>query len=86
MSGTALLTEIIQILVGAIVPFGQAIGSGLSELVQAIFLQTTGSGETAVTTLSIFGVLIIVFAAISLAVGLSRWVLNFVTSLGNRNR
>ena len=81
-----LLKDIIGILVGGLVEFGEGIGTSLSKLVQAVFLTTTGSGEGATTTLSIFGVLIIIFAAISLAVGISRWAVNFLTSLGNRNR
>lgn len=86
MTGTEIVTQIIQILVSALKPFGEAIGDALSAMAQAIFLQTVGTGSDAVTSLSVFGTLIIVFAAISLAVGLSRWVLNFVSSLGNRNR
>ena len=45
-----------------------------------------GEGAQAVTSLSTFGVLVVVFAGISLAIGLSRWVVNFVASLGARNR
>lgn len=86
MTGTNLVQAIIEILVSALKPFATGIGEGLSALAQSIFLQTTGTGQDAVTTLSVFGTLIIVFAAISLAIGLSRWVLNFVSSLGNRNR
>lgn len=76
-----ILTEIITILVGGITGIGEGIGQGLSELATNIFL--TGTGET--QTLSVMGTLIVVFAGISLAMGLSRWVLNFVTSLGARN-
>ena len=86
MTGVDLVTQIITILVSALKPFAEGIGDGLSALANAIFLQTTGTGAEATTTLSVFGTLIIVFAAISLAIGLSRWVLNFVSSLGNRNR
>lgn len=86
MNFGALLTQIIELLVGGITGVAEGIGGGLSTLAQNIFLQTTGSGETATTTLSVFGALIIIFAGISLAVGLSRWVVNFVTSLGARNR
>lgn len=86
MTGTELVTQIITILVSALKPFAEGIGDGLSALAQSIFLQTVGTGTDATTTLSVFGTLIIVFAAISLAVGLSRWVLQFVSSLGNRNR
>lgn len=86
MSGTQIMQSIIEILVGGITQVAQGIGSGLSTLAQSVFLQTTGSGEQATTTLSTFGVLIVVFAGISLAIGLSRWVVNFVASLGSRNR
>lgn len=86
MSGVELMKEIITILVGGITQMAEGIGSGLSTLAKSIFLQTTGSGESVTTTLSTFGVLIVVFAGISLAVGLSRWVVNFVASLGARNR
>lgn len=82
----ALLKEIIQILVGGITGVAEGIGAGLSSLAKSIFLQTTGSGADATTTLSVFGMLIIIFAGISLAIGLSRWVVNFCTSLGARNR
>ena len=78
----AILTEIIEIMVGGLTGIGEGIGGSLSTLATSIFLE--GTGET--QTLSVFGTLIIVFAAISLAFGLTRWVLNFVTSLGERNR
>lgn len=86
MTGVALMKSIIEILVGGITEMAQGIGGGLSSLAQSIFLVTTGEGAQATTTLSTFGVLIVVFAGISLAVGLSRWVVNFVASLGARNR
>ena len=79
---TALLTEIIQLLVGGISGVATGIGGGLSTLAQNIFMDTTGDTKT----LSVFGGLIVIFAGISLAMGLCRWVLNFVTSLGARNR
>lgn len=81
-----LMSDIIKILVGAIKDFATGIGEGLSSLVQSVFLVTTGEAASATTTLSVFGVVIIIFAGVSLAVGLSRWVVNFLTSLGSRNR
>lgn len=86
MSGTQIMQSIIEILVGGITQVAQGIGSGLSTLAQSVFLTTTGTGESATTSLSTFGVLIVVFAGISLAIGLSRWVVDFVASLGARNR
>lgn len=79
-----LMSDIIKILVGAIKEFATGIGEGLSSLVKSIFL-VSGDGATS-TTLSIFGIVILIFAGVSLAVGLSRWVVNFITSLGSRNR
>lgn len=86
MSGTQIMQSIIEILVGGITQVAQGIGSGLSTLAQSVFLQTTGEGASAKTELSTFGVLIVVFAGISLSIGLCRWVVNFVASLGARNR
>jgi hypothetical protein len=82
MEGTAVVSSIIEILVSGITGIATGIGSGLTELVQSIFFTT--SGDT--TTLSTFGIMIVVFAGISLAIGLSRWVLQFLTSLGSRNQ
>ena len=81
-----LLKDIISILVGGLTEFGQGIGTALSALVKSVFMVTSGDGSSATTTLSVFGILIIIFCAISLAIGLSRWAVNFLTSLGQRNR
>lgn len=78
----AILTAIIELLTGGITGVASGIGQGLSTLATNIFL--TGTGET--QTLSVFGSLIVIFAGISLALALCRWMVNFVTSLGARNR
>lgn len=80
---STILTQIIELLVGGIKGVASGIGEGLSTLAQSIFLQAGAEGAL---TLSTFGSLIVIFAGISLAIGLSRWVVNFVTSLGARNR
>lgn len=85
MTGVQIMQAIIEILVGGISGVATGIGHGLSTLAQSIFLQTTGEGAQASTSLSTFGVLIVVFAGISLAIGLSRWVVNFIASLGARD-
>lgn len=80
----AVLQEIVSLLVAGITGIASGIGQGVSSLVQNIFL--TGSGTTdSPYALSTFGGVVIVFAGISLAVGLCRWVMSFVTSLGARN-
>ena len=76
----ALLTEIVQILVGGITGIAQGIGSGLNELVTQLFIDS--SGDT--MTLSVFGGVVAVFAGIGLAVGLSKFVTKWIASLGAR--
>ena len=86
MTGTSLVTAIIEILVSGISGIASGVGQGLSTLASGIFFTTTGTGSDATTTLSVLGICIIAFAAISLGLALCRWVLNFFTSLGSRNR
>ena len=78
----AVLTEIISLLVGGIQGIATGIGQGLQQLVTAIFL--TGEGTTASPyALSVYGGVIVVFAGISLAIGLCRMIVYWVSSLGN---
>ena len=83
MTGTALVTAIIEILVSGISGIATGVGEGLSTLAQSIFFSTAEGGTAG---LSVLGTCIIAFAAISLGLSLCRWVLNFFTSLGARNR
>ena len=78
---SAVLQEIVSILVGGITSLAQGIGTGLKSLVEAIFIDTTGTTPA----LSTFGGVVIVFAGIALSIGLCRWVMMFVTSLGAKN-
>lgn len=80
---SAVLQEIITLLVSGISQMATGIGSGLSALATAIFLENTGTAQAPSYALSTFGGLIVVFAGIALAIGLSRFVVNWVTSLGN---
>lgn len=73
-----IVTQIIQILVSGLTEMASGIGGGLNNLAQSIFL--IQSGEKWV--LSQFGELIIAFGAVALAVGLSRFVVNWLTSFG----
>lgn len=76
---SAILQEIITLLTSGITQVASGVGAGLTSLVSNIFI-TTGTGGA--QTLSTFGGIIVVFAGISLAIGLCRWVVNFLTSLG----
>lgn len=82
MTGVELVTAIVQILVSGITGVATGVGQGLSTLASNIFFVTTEG----TTTLSVLGICIIAFAGISLALALCRWVLNFFSSLGQRNR
>lgn len=79
---TAILTEIISILVGGITGIASGIGQGLTQLVESIFIVKGAEGAMSLST---FGGVIIVFAGVSLAIGLSRFVVNWLTSLGASN-
>lgn len=77
---STIMSEIIALLVSGITGLATGIGSGLKSLVESIFLKVGEGG--AVEGLSTFGGLIVIFAGVSLAIGLSRWVVSWVTSLG----
>lgn len=77
---TAILTEMISLLTGGIKGMATGIGEGLQELVTKVF--TTGTGET--LALSTFGAVVCIFGGIALAVGLSKFIVKWVGSLGSR--
>lgn len=75
------LADFIELMVSGITNIATGVGQGLSTLVTNIFLEVNAETH-AVTGLSAFGSVIAIFAGIGLAIGLSRLVVNFVTSLG----
>lgn len=75
---SSILTEIVSLLTGGITGIASGIGTGVSTLVNDIFIDATGTNPV----LSAFGGVVVVFAGVSLAIGLCRWVMNFLTSLG----
>ena len=81
MTGSAIIAEIISILTAGITGIATAIGGGLNDLVQNLFFTTTGD----TTSMSMFGIMVVVFAGIGLAIGLSRLVVQWLGSLGGRN-
>lgn len=76
----SILSEIVSILTGGITGVASGVGQGVSTLVSDIFITTDATSGA--QSLSVFGGVIVVFAGISLAIGLCRWVMNFLTSLG----
>lgn len=82
MTGAQIMSEIITIMTSGISSFAQALGSGISAIVKAVFLETTGTGADATTSISTFGVLVIVFAGIALVIGLTRLLVSWLGSMG----
>lgn len=78
-----IVVKIIEILVSGLTQMASGIGDGLNELAKSIFLEQSGEGATATWGLSMFGQLIVAFGAVALAIGLSRFVVNWLTSFGN---
>lgn len=76
-----LLQEILSLLTGGFTTIATNMGTGIASMVTSIFM--TGANTW---TLNVFGTLVVVFGAVSLSLSLFRWVLNFVTSWGNRDR
>ena len=76
-----ILTEFIQLLVSGITELGKGIGSGVNNFVQDLFLKVSEQG--AVEGLSTFGGVAAIFGGISLAVGLTTLIFNWIRSLGN---
>lgn len=76
---TQIVSEIISILVSGLTEYATGFGEALGNAVEAIFLTT---GEGGALALSTTGGIIVVFAAVSLAIGLTRVVFNWVMSLG----
>lgn len=85
MTGVEIVQAVVQILVSGIKEMSVGLGEGISELAKALFFTTTGTGAEATQSLSIFGVLICVFAGISLCIGLSKLIFHWLSSLGARN-
>lgn len=81
MDGVAIVEKLVQILVSGITGMGTGIGAGVNNFVTALAIDT--SGETA--QLSIFLGFVGAFAAIALAVGLTRRVFGWLETLSGRN-
>lgn len=74
------LNEFVDTLVGGISGIATGIGSGVNGFVEDLFL-TVADGQ--VTGLSTFGGVVAIFGGISLAVGITTLIFNWVRSIGN---
>lgn len=76
----AAFTAFLEILVGGIETVATGIASGANTYVMSLFFT---SADGVITGLSAMGGIIAVFAGIALAIGLTKLLYSFITSLGN---
>lgn len=77
-----IVTEIVSGLVSGISQMATGIGTGIAELIQNVFLKMGENG--AIVGLSTTGIVIVAFAGVSLAIGLSKFIVKWAMSLGAR--
>ena len=77
-----ILQQIIRILVGGLTEFGTGLGTGIQNIVQSLFVSIDPG--TGAQSLTVFGVVIAVFAAIGLTVGITRRLFSWIITLGGR--
>lgn len=83
MQATDIVSEIVQILVAGLTELGTGIGNGVANFAKALAFETVGEGSSATTQLSTYFVLILVFAGVALAIGLTTKIFNWLQNLGN---
>lgn len=74
------LSQLITILVSGIADLGAGIGAGANSFVTDLFLV---EGTNGALSLSTFGGTVALFGAVSLGIGLTRLIFQWITSLGN---
>lgn len=74
-----ILSDVLEVLLGGFTETASQMGAGITAFVESIFLSTATDGGT---TLSTFGVVVLVFSAIALSLGLFRLILNWIRGLG----
>lgn len=79
---SSVFTEFLSYFTGSLTTLAQNVGQALSDMIQAIFINTSGDTDT----LSVFGAVIALFGGIALALGLIRWCVNLIGSWGARHR
>lgn len=79
MAATEIVSEIVEILVAGLTELGTGIGSGIANFAQSLAFSGTGENQT----LSVYFVLVLVFAGVALAIGLTTRIFTWLSSLGN---
>lgn len=79
MTGVETVGSIVEILVSGITQFGTGLAQGIGNFVQN--LAYTGSGDS--QTLSVYFVLVLVFAAVAICTSITTRIFQWITNLGN---
>ena len=77
VDGEGILAEIVSLLTSGITDFGAGLAAGINGYVKALFVSAAGG-------LSTTGIVIVVFAAISLVCGITALIWNWLSTLGAR--
>ena len=77
----AVLTDLIQLIVSGFTSFATGFGTGVADLVQALAVSGTGAEGDPYHVSIILGVCG-AFAGISICIGLSKFIMNWLLSLG----
>ncbi len=78
---SAVLTEIINLLTSGLSTYAKAFGQSLADAVEAIFIVKSEAGAMSLSTT---GGVIVIFAGLALAIGLTKLVFNWIVTLGGR--
>lgn len=78
MAASDIVSQIIEILTSGITSFAQGIGTGIAASAKAMAFNSDG------TAFNVFFILVLVFAGVSLCVGITTLLFNWLSGLGSR--
>lgn len=84
MDGVQFVKDMVDILVAGITNLGSGLAEGINSFVTNLAITTTGTGNDATQSMSVFLVFTLCFCGISLAIGITRHVFYWLESLSAR--
>lgn len=79
MNGTQIVSQIVGIITSGITSFAQGLGSGIQAFAKALAFEGEGENQK----LSVYFILVLVFAGVALTIGLTTRIFTWLSSLGN---
>lgn len=80
MTATQIANDIIGALTSGVSGLISTVPNAIKDAFDALFITTTGSGETATQNISTFAVVMLIFGGVALAFGLTKLVYNLIRS------